>query len=142
MDFNLTQSIWLQIMKTLLKIEEFAQFIVCVVLLALFNHPWWAYILLLIAPDIGMAGYLINRKAGAWLYNAFHHKGLAIAIGFSGLLFTTTPLSDVVWHTELPIALTAMIILYGHASMDRAFGIGLKHEDDFKNTHLGRMGKA
>lgn len=129
-------------MKSLLKIEEFAQLTVCIVLLALFNHQWWTYLLLFIAPDIGMVGYLFNPKVGSWIYNLLHHKGLAILVGFSGLLFTTTPLSDVVWHTELPLALTAMLILYGHSSMDRAFGIGLKYEDDFKNTHLGRIGKS
>lgn len=129
-------------MKMLLRIEEFAQFVVCVVLLVLFDHPWWTFLLLLVAPDAAMVGYAVNTKVGAWLYNFFHHKGVAILIGFSGLLFTSTPMEDVVWYTELPIALSAMIILYGHASMDRMFGIGLKHEDHFRNTHLGRIGQG
>jgi hypothetical protein len=32
------------------------------------------------------------------------------------------------------------VILFGHSAMDRIFGYGLKFDDDFKNTHLGRIG--
>ena len=31
--------------------------------------------------------------------------------------------------------------LYGHSSFDRVLGYGLKHEDAFQNTHLGRIGR-
>ena len=31
------------------------------------------------------------------------------------------------------------IILFGHASMDRIFGYGLKFSDNFKHTHLGNL---
>ena len=33
---------------------------------------WWVYLLLVLGPDIGMLGYLINEKAGAVSYNIFH----------------------------------------------------------------------
>jgi hypothetical protein len=33
------------------------------------------------------------------------------------------------------------VILLGHSSLDRALGYGLKYEDSFQNTHLGRIGK-
>ena len=32
-------------------------------------------------------------------------------------------------------------ILFGHSSFDRVLGYGLKHEDAFQNTHLGRIGR-
>lgn len=32
-------------------------------------------------------------------------------------------------------------ILFGHSAMDRIFGYGLKFNDNFKNTHLGWIGK-
>jgi len=129
-------------MSLLLRLEEIAQFVVCIVLLALFGHPWWVYLLVLVGPDIGMVGYLINPKIGAWIYNLFHHKGVAILVGFSGLLFTDTPTTDVVWATTLPVALSVMLVLYAHSCLDRIFGYGLKHTDAFSNTHLGRIGKA
>jgi uncharacterized protein DUF4260 len=31
--------------------------------------------------------------------------------------------------------------LFEHSSFDRVLGYGLKHEDAFQNTHLGRIGK-
>jgi len=72
-----------------------------------------------------MLGYLINNKTGAFSYNLFHHKGLAIAIFISGIYF----------QNEI-VQLTG-IIIFGHASLDRLFGYGLKYPDNFKHTHLG-----
>ena len=34
------------------------------------------------------------------------------------------------------------IILYGHASMDRIFGYGLKFAENFQHTHMGWIGKG
>jgi hypothetical protein len=38
--------------------------------------------------------------------------------------------------------LFAALVLYGHSSMDRMLGYGLKYADDFKHTHLGWLGKS
>ena len=35
----------------------------------------------------------------------------------------------------------AGLIIYGHSSMDRALGYGLKFGDHFQHTHLGWIGK-
>ncbi|HEY0262180.1 MAG TPA: DUF4260 family protein [Chitinophagales bacterium] len=32
-------------------------------------------------------------------------------------------------------------MMFGHSSMDRFFGYGLKTEEGFKFTHLGKIGK-
>ncbi|QQR86884.1 MAG: DUF4260 domain-containing protein [Flavobacteriales bacterium] len=128
-------------MKTLLKLEEAAQFLICLVLLTLFNAPWWNYPLLLIGPDVGMLGYLVSPRVGAFSYNLLHHKGVAIAF-----LLIALPQIFGVWHpiswwmNELDLFI-AGIILYGHASMDRIFGYGLKFGDNFHHTHLGWIGK-
>jgi len=63
------------------------------------------------------------------LYNLFHHKGIAIVLFVPGVL-----LSDMTIQI-------AGIILFGHASMDRMFGYGLKLKDGFKYTHLGLIGR-
>ena len=42
-------------------------------------------------------------------------------------------------HATPPLLLG--IILFGHASMDRVFGYGLKFGDNFHHTHLGWIGK-
>jgi hypothetical protein len=128
-------------MKTLLKLEEITQFLACLLLLVMNGVPWWAYLLLVLGPDIGMLGYLVNTRVGAVTYNLLHHKGIAlmvaaIALGsdFMTLALATPDVSQV-------LLLTA-IILYGHSSLDRIFGYGLKFGDHFQHTHLGWIGKG
>ncbi len=132
-------------MKTLLKLEEAAQFLACLALLVMCDVQWWIYLLLLLGPDIGMLGYLVNTRVGAVTYNLFHHKGIAILI----LVFSIPSLAEVVtlWskdmgslHATPPFLIG--LILFGHASMDRMFGYGLKFGDHFQHTHLGWIGKG
>ena len=115
-------------MKNVLKLEEAAMFLACLGYLIVHEVPWWSYLLLLLGPDIGMVGYLINPKIGAYIYNLFHHKGVAIAVGAAGFLICSE------------VILMAGVVLFGHSSMDRVFGYGLKYTEAFKNTHLGRIG--
>lgn len=128
-------------MKYLLKTEELAQFLVCLGALIALGSPWWVFLLLLVGPDIGMLGYLINPRAGAFTYNLLHHKAVAllvIALGFA-VLFGENLWSDTA--REDTRALIAGIILYGHACFDRIMGYGLKFGDSFHHTHLGWIGK-
>lgn len=74
-----------------------------------------------------MIGYAISTKVGAFTYNLFHHKAVAIAVLCLG------------WYMGNSALELAGIILFGHASMDRMFGYGLKYPDHFKHTHLGWM---
>lgn len=114
-------------MKQILKIEELAMFTLSIYLLKLLDisFSWWVYVLLYLAPDIGMIGYIINNKAGAFTYNLFHHKAVAI-------LFTVIGI-----YTANQYILMSGIILFGHSAMDRMFGYGLKYVTGFKHTHLG-----
>jgi hypothetical protein len=84
---------------------------------------------LILFPDLSMIGYLINNKVGAICYNIFHHKGLAIAIYIIGSYLHSEALQ------------LAGLILFGHSSMDRMMGYGLKYFEGFKFTHLGEIGK-
>ncbi len=96
----------------------------------LFSHldfAWWWFPVLILLPDIGMIGYVISTRVGAITYNFFHNKGIAIAIMILG------------WQLESSLMMLIGIILFGHASMDRIFGYGLKYPDSFKNTHLGQL---
>lgn len=116
-------------MNSLLKAEEIGQVALSLIIFTQLDYAWWVFPALLLLPDLSMLGYLFNPKAGAWLYNVFHHKLLAIALLALG--FWTK-------NAELSLAGT---ILFGHSAMDRVFGYGLKYTDDFKHTHLGWMGK-
>ena len=117
-------------MKTQIKLEEVAMFSFSIYLFALTTFSWWMFPALILLPDVGMIGYMINTKIGAITYNLTHHKGIAI---FALLLG---------WHFDLSYLALAGIILFGHASMDRIFGYGLKYSDNFKHTHLGWLNQV
>ena len=116
-------------MKNVIRLEELAMLGLSICALAKYQADWWWYLLLVIAPDIGMIGYLGGNKAGAFVYNLFHHKGVAVLIIVAGFFLSTD------W-----LVMTG-IILFGHSSMDRFFGYGLKYYDGFGHTHLGMIGK-
>lgn len=117
-------------MSTIIKIEELAMFLLSIYFFNLLPFHWWWFPALILVPDISMLGYLINAKVGAYSYNIFHHKGLAIFIGLIGVFLQNN------------IIQFAGIILFAHSSMDRIFGYGLKYFDNFHNTHLGIIGKS
>lgn len=128
-------------MKNLLKLEELAQLLACIALLVMNAVPWWAYLLLALGPDIGMVGYLAGTRTGAFTYNLLHHKGFALFVAGIGLaseglsLLPGTPAMG-------QVLLMTSIILYGHSSMDRMVGYGLKFGDSFQHTHPGWIGKS
>lgn len=116
-------------MKNIIKLEEMAMLLVSIALLYFDKVPWWCYVLMALGPDISMLGYLAGNKAGAFCYNLFHHKGVALILFMAGIYYN--------WHTLF----IAGAILFGHSSMDRMFGYGLKYEEGFRFTHLGMIGK-
>jgi hypothetical protein len=115
-------------MKTLLNLEEWGIFLLCIFLFSKLPYAWWWFPALLLLPDIGMLGYLVNAKVGAYTYNLVHHRGIAAMVAAYAL-----------WADKDQWKLAA-IILFAHISMDRALGYGLKYEDRFSNTHLGVIG--
>lgn len=117
-------------MTTLIKIEEVILFLLGIYLFSLLHYSWWWFVGLILAPDIGMLGYIFGNRMGAIGYNLFHHKGLAIAIYLIGI------------YLSLPLCQLIGIILFSHASLDRIFGYGLKYNKGFKYTHLGEIGNA
>ncbi len=117
-------------MKNTLRLEEGLMLILAVYLNTLLPFAWWWYWVFFLVPDIGMVGYLFNARAGAVLYNLFHHKGIAVVFYLVGIFLNNTHLMFV------------GLLLFGHSSFDRVFGYGLKYPDNFHNTHLGWIGKG
>lgn len=116
-------------MSKLIKLEELGQFLFVIFLFNDLDYAWWVFLVCILLPDISMLGYLINTKVGAFSYNLFHHKLIAITILILGFYI----------HSQL-ITLVG-IILWGHSAMDRCLGYGLKYKDSFQHTHLGTIGK-
>ena len=89
----------------------------------------WLWFLLVLVPDVGMAGYLGGSSPGAWLYNAFHTYLPPAAIAVAGIL------------EDSSLLVAVALIWFAHIGMDRMLGYGLKHTTGFRDTHLGRIGR-
>ena len=113
----------------ILKLEEIAKLCLGIFAFYFLDFSWWWFIGLFFAPDIGAIGYVFNAKIGAFLYNLFHHQGLAIL--FWGIGF----------YLHLQVLQLIGVILFSHSAFDRILGYGLKYEKGFKFTHLGEIGK-
>ncbi|MEP9386644.1 DUF4260 domain-containing protein [Mesorhizobium sp. KR9-304] len=94
------------------------------------DGSWQLFVLLILAPDLAMLGYLAGPAAGAILYNAFHILVWPVILLFVGF-----------W-ADNPIAIQVAAIWIAHIAMDRALGYGLKLPTGFSDTHLGRIGKG
>lgn len=117
-------------MKTILKLEELAMLLLGIIVFGFLYYEWWWFLVLFLAPDLGMIGYAFGNRAGAFLYNLFHHKGVAIMIYLLGFFFL------------VPVLQLIGVIMFSHAAFDRLLGYGLKYEEGFKFTHLGTIGNA
>jgi hypothetical protein len=113
-----------------LRLEGASIFVLSTLWYAHAGGSWWRFALLLLVPDVVMAGYWLGPRWGAVFYNLGHsYVGpillamLAMMAGKGGVL---------------PYAL----IWTAHIGMDRAFGYGLKYPSGFKHTHLGWSGKV
>jgi hypothetical protein len=114
-------------MKSTLRIEEALLFLGSIYVFSLTDFAWGWFLVLILTPDVGMLGYLLNTRIGAITYNIFHHRGISVLLLFVGWYWS----QDIIW--------LAGIIHFGHASLDRAFGYGMKYPDSFKHTHLGQL---
>lgn len=116
-------------MNTLIKIEEATLFIACLIFYPFLGYSWLWFAACILLPDASMIGYLVNNKIGAYAYNIFHHRAIALIIAVVG------------YYLDNSLLLFSGYILFTHATMDRIFGYGLKYEQGFKFTHLGEIGK-
>jgi hypothetical protein len=92
------------------------------------DQPWWLIPLILLVPDVVMVGYLGGTRLGAITYNLAHSAPLPAAVIALG------------WWRHEPLVLAFGLVWLAHIGMDRALGYGLKYNDHFQHTHLGRLG--
>ena len=113
----------------ILRLEALAIFVGGVLLFLQLNGNALWLLPLLLAPDVSMIGYLGGPRAGAITYNLAHNLVTALVVMGIGWLAAIAPLA------------LAGAILLAHVGMDRTLGYGLKLPTDFKDTHLGRIGR-
>ncbi|WP_184249811.1 DUF4260 domain-containing protein [Gracilibacillus halotolerans] len=113
--------------KIILQVESLVVLLACLYFYSFLEFNWVLFFVLLLAPDVFMVGYLINKKAGALLYNVVHTYSLSIIITVLGVILSN------------PVILSIGLIWTAHIGMDRCFGIGLKYQTGFKDTHFNRV---
>ena len=116
--------------KILLRLEGAALLGVSVLLYARLDRSWWLFVILLLAPDIGMLGYVRGTRVGAVAYNLFHSYLAPAALAMVGVI------------AEDHLTISLALIWFAHIGLDRALGYGLKYPEGFEHTHLGRIGRG
>jgi hypothetical protein len=88
---------------------------------------WLALVVLILAPDLSMLGYLGGPRLGALAYDLVHTYALPVALGVGGVL------------GDSDAAVQLALIWTAHIGIDRLLGYGLKYPTGFKDTHLQRV---
>jgi hypothetical protein len=114
----------------ILRAEQVAIFATGVVVWLANGGPPLLLIPAWLAVDLSMVGYLAGPRIGAVTYNVAHN--LVGPLALLGLGWWT----DTGW----PILVAAALLT--HVGLDRTLGYGLKLPTDFRDTHLGRIGKS
>lgn len=117
-------------MKYLLRVEHLAIFAVATTAYFYLGYPWWLFVVLFFSPDLTFAGYLVNNKVGAVVYNCGHSFIGPLLLMVLGLFMSN----------ELCLQLS--LIWLAHIGFDRSLGYGLKTFEGFNYTHLGMIGKS
>jgi hypothetical protein len=91
------------------------------------GYGWLLLVLLALAPDLSMLGYLSGTRVGALSYNAAHTYVPPIALGVGGVL----------GNADLAVQLALIWLV--HIGADRLLGYGLKYPSGFHETHLQRL---
>jgi len=104
--------------------------VVAVAAVALYFHlgyPWRLLVVLALAPDLALLGYLRGPVVGAATYDVAHTYVLPVALGVIGVL------------ADAELAIQVALIWITHIGVDRAIGYGLKYPSGPKDTHLQRV---
>jgi hypothetical protein len=96
---------------------------------------WWWPLVLFLAFDLSMLGYLGGPRVGAIAYNLVHSYVGPAVLALIGIVLVALG-ADATWALVLAGA-------WGfHVAADRALGYGLKLPTAFEHTHLGPIGRA
>lgn len=113
--------------KVLLRTEGFAVAVAAGAVYYSLNGPWWLFLILFLAPDLSMVGYLTGPGYGSMAYNAAHTYITPLLLAGVGL-----------W-SGIELAVLGALIWAAHIGLDRLVGYGLKYSSGFSDTHFGRV---
>ena len=91
------------------------------------GYGWLLLVVLALAPDLAMLGYLAGPRVGALSYDLVHTYVGPVALAVVGVVGDADTATQValIWAT--------------HIGVDRLLGYGLKYPSGFKDTHLQRV---
>ena len=113
--------------RLLVRFEGIVFFAIATAVFFVGGGSWIFYFALILAPDLGMLGYLLNSQTGSYTYNALHTHTLPFALIVIGYI------------AQSEIAVQFSLIWIAHIGVDRAMGFGLKYGSVFKDTHLQKI---
>ncbi|HET8742889.1 MAG TPA: DUF4260 domain-containing protein [Gaiella sp.] len=113
--------------RLLLHLEGAVVAVAAIALYFHFGYPWWLLVVLALAPDLSMLGYLAGPTAGRATYDAAHTYAAPVALAAIGIF------------ADIDVAVQVGLIWTAHIGIDRAIGYGLKYRTGFKDTHLQRV---
>jgi hypothetical protein len=113
--------------RALLRAEGLAVAVAAIALYFHADYPWWLFLVLVLAPDLSMVGFLAGSTIGTATYDAAHTYALPVALAAVGLI------------VDAETAVQLGLIWLMHIGVDRAIGYGLKYPTCFKDTHLQRV---
>jgi hypothetical protein len=110
----------------LLRLEGlFALAVTCVAYQRIYPGHWGMFVLLFLAPDVALLGYLrSNDWLSAAFYNVLHAYVLPLALGL------------LAWKQGSALMGQLALIWLSHISFDRLLGYGLKFPGVFRYTHI------
>lgn len=111
----------------LLRIEGATLLALSVLLYGLNGGNWLLFVLLFLAPDVSMLGYLAGSRVGAISYNLFHTYAAPGLLAAFGLLAASS------------LIVSLALVWFAHIAFDRMVGYGLKYPTGFFDTHLRRL---
>jgi hypothetical protein len=113
--------------RALLHLEGLAVFVGALALYFDAGYGWLAFVVLFLAPDLSMLGYLAGPRVGSATYDVVHTYVGPVVLGVTGVVGG--------YDTAAQLAL----IWLAHIGLDRLLGYGLKYPTGFRDTHLQRV---
>jgi len=110
-----------------LKIEGLAVAAGALALYFHFDYGWVLLVVLVLAPDLAMLGYLAGPRLGAPVYDLAHTEVWPIVLAVASVLA----------GSRLPVEIALVWLV--HIGVDRLLGYGLKYPTEFKDTHFQRV---
>lgn len=110
--------------RLLLRLEGLVVFVLATAAFFSIRSEPLLYVVLVVAPDLSMVGYLSGTAIGSRIYNLFHTYTAPLLLTVAGIWLDRTLL------IQAGMAWTA------HIGIDRALQYGLKYETGFQDTHM------